>query len=62
MAAGIKNSFPSINLMIDRERVMGSYRPAVRPWFWALLALAVLVLIGVMAYELIPRLLEQMSR
>ncbi|HEV3235116.1 MAG TPA: hypothetical protein VG329_11260 [Candidatus Dormibacteraeota bacterium] len=62
MAADSKEAFPAINLMPDRERVMGGYRPKVRPWFWVMLALSVLVLIAVMAMELIPRLLQQMGR
>lgn len=57
MATEIKDAFPVINLMPDRERVMGSHRPVVRAWFWLLLALSVAILVAVMAILLVPRLL-----
>jgi hypothetical protein len=57
MATDMKDAFPVINLMPDRERVMGSHRPVVRAWFWLLLALSVAILVAVMAILLVPRLL-----
>lgn len=56
MARETMDAFPFINLMPDRERVMGSHRPVVRPWVWWLLAVSAAILVAVMAILLVPRL------
>lgn len=57
MATQLKDVFPAVNLVPDRERVMGGRRPLVRPGFWVLLAVAVAILVAVMGILLVPRLL-----
>jgi hypothetical protein len=57
MATPAKDVFPAINLVPDREHIMGRRRPLVRPGFWVILAVAVAVLVAVMGILLVPRLL-----
>ena len=49
-------SFPAINLMPYREKVVSARRPAVRPFYWVILTVSTLMLIAVMAYLLLPKL------
>jgi hypothetical protein len=50
------DGFPTINFIPDRERVHGG-PPKVRVPFWIALAMATVILIGIMAIQLVPLLL-----